>query len=353
MTALAQQSFPSCDSESKAPQLLAERNITALLEKLILDGDFVLNHSRNKPKGIAGLAPEDLGGYRYFALYGFGRHAQSVPKHDLDLMRAKLSNFMKGSCLMVSDTELDGTPKDAPVRSFYLSFNDRPENETFVAVATVYSGINDKILKHPTYHKLKREDHTNWDEALNNALGKLRSSMLVRTLAEISLPGLPSAKKNLICPNWKLITQLRKKAGPMESVCELEISASSPRGKHSLSKTTLIKVEKGEPVRPSTIKDVAKLLKTAPKHLVFENIAPNVKKLRELRNAVFCTEEELLMQFGISTLEFFSLLEEATVVPADTMRYVHHHYEKLLGPQAGAFTEMIDLTGTKALAGQA
>lgn len=177
--------------------------------------------------------------------------------------------------------------------------------------------------------------------------------MRVRTLADISLPGLPSATKTLVCPNWKLINQLRNKAGTMEPVCEVEITTSSRPEKHTLSKTTLIKAEKGAPVRPSTIENIAKVLKVAPKRLIFENIAPNVEKLRELRKAVVCTEEELLMQFGIPTMDFFSLLEEAAVVPADTMRYVHHHYEKLLGPQVGAFTELIDLAGTKALVGQA
>lgn len=345
MTALAKQSSPSSKPESKDSQRLTEHFIVPLLDRLIRDDGLAPNHPGNKPKGIADLAPEDLGCYRYFALYGFGRHTQSASIHELNLMRAKLSNIMKDRCLMVSDIELDDTPADAPIRSFYLSFNDRPDNEAFVAVATVYSGINDKILNRPVYHNLKREDHSSWDEALSQALEKLQASMLVNTLANISLPGLPAAKQNLVCPDWKYINKLRENVGSMESICSLRTN--------TLSKTTLIKTEKGEPVRPSTIEDIAKVLKVAPKRLIFENIAPNEEKLRELREAVVCTEEELLGQFGVFTMDFFSLLEETAVVPADTMRYVHHHYEKLLGPQAGAFTELIDLPRTKALAGQA
>lgn len=353
MAAFARQPSPASDPGSKALERIAEQNIATLIGELIRDGGLVLNLSGNKPGGIADLVHKDLGAYRYFALYGFGRHVQDVPKHELDLMLSRLSNFMKGSCLMVSDTELDGTPEDAPVRSFYLSFADRPENEAFVAIATVYPGINDKIFKRPAYHGLRREDHAGWDEALDHALEKLRASLLVGTLANIPLPGLPSAKKNLVCPNWEYIRQRRKKAGPMESLCALDIATPSRPGKHKVSKTTLIKAEKGEPVRPSTIEDIAKVLKAAPGRLIFKNIVPNVERLRELRKAVVCTEEELLGQFGLSSMALFHLLEEAAVVPADTMRYVHHHYGKLLGPQAGAFTELVYLPGTKALAGQA
>jgi hypothetical protein len=62
-----------------------------------------------------------------------------------------------------------------------------------------------------------------------------------------------------------------------------------------------------------------------------------------------CTEEELLEQFGVSTPVFFSMLEEAKVIPADTLRYVHHHYKQLIGSMADPFSELIDHPATEAL----
>ncbi|MEI7850286.1 MAG: hypothetical protein WCH86_00470 [Kiritimatiellales bacterium] len=350
ISAAATPSHSPGNPESRAAQSLLDAISLPLIDRLVRD--IVLNSPGNKPNDLASLAPEDLGGYRYFALYGFGRHAQSIPKHEMDLMRARLSNMMTDSCLVVFDIELDNTPEDAPIRSFYLNFNNRPKKEAFVAVATVRSGINDKILKRPAYHELKRKDHSSWEEALDQALEKLQASMVTNTLAEISLPGLPSAKKTLVCPNWEYIRQLRENVGPMESVCRVKIITASCPASHTLSKTTLIKLERGDPVRPSTIEDIAKVLKVAPKRLIFENIAPSVEKLRELREAVVCTEEELLRQFGCVTMDFFNLLEETAVVPAETMRYVYHHYKELLGSQAGTFSELINLPRTEALTGQ-
>lgn len=343
-------SRPSGNHKSEATQSLLDAIFRPLIDQLAWD--IVLNSPENKPNKLALLAPENLGGYHYFALYGFGRHAKSIPKHEMDLMRARLSNMMKDKCLMVADTELDGTPEYAPIRSFYTNFSNRPPKEAFVAVATVHSGINDKLLKHPAYHTLKRKDHSSWEEALDRALEELQASMRTNTLADFPLLNLPSASQNLVCPDGKYIRQLREKIGNMEAIREKGATILSRPERETLSKTTLIRAENGEPVRPSTIADIAKVLKVNPKRLIFENVVPSAEKLRDLRKAVVCPEKKLLEQFGVVTMDFFNLLEEAAVVPADTMRYVHHHYKKLLGARTGEFQELINLPGTRALAGQ-
>lgn len=349
MTAVVKQTFSGEKFGINARQLLVEHLFSPIMEEVFRDDGLIARHVSRKLRNIADFKADDLAQYRYVALFGPGKYADAIPKHDLDLMHACLSNFMKGDCLFVTESELMNTPENSYIRSVYRCFGDHPENEAYVAVATIFRGINDKILKQPVYCELNRKQHGSWDEALNHALERLRTALFMKSLEDFQLKPLPSAKKSLVCPNGSRIRELRnQKVGPMGRACKIKIFREG-RVPHVLSKTTLIKAEKGEPITKARLRDVAKVLKVAASRLIFENIVPNRERLKELRAAVFCTEEELLEQFGVSTPIFFSMLEEAKVVPADTLRYVHHHYKQLIGSMADPFSELIDHSATEAL----
>jgi uncharacterized protein YjbI with pentapeptide repeats len=349
MTAVVKQTFSGEKFGINARQLLVEHLFSPIMEEVFRDDGLIARHVSRKSRNIANFKADDLAQYRYVALFGPGKYADAIPKHDLDLMHACLSNFMKGDCLFVTESELMNTPENSYIRSVYRCFGDHTENEAYVAVATIFRGINDKILKQPVYCELNRKQHGSWDEALNHALERLRTALFMKSLEDFQLKPLPSAKKSLVCPNGSRIRELRnQKVGPMGRACKIKIFREG-RVPHVLSKTTLIKAEKGEPITKARLRDVAKVLKVVASRLIFENTVPNRERLKELRAAVFCTEEELLEQFGVSTPIFFSMLEEAKVVPADTLRCVHHHYKQLIGSMADPFSELIDHSATEAL----
>jgi len=99
----------SAEQRNQAEQLLCEMADLA-------NGEAFSNNAELKTsQWLVDLTPEDLGHYHYFALYGFGRYAQSVAKHELDLIRSMLSNQIEDKCLKVADTELDATPSISPL----------------------------------------------------------------------------------------------------------------------------------------------------------------------------------------------------------------------------------------------
>lgn len=334
-------------------QQFAEQLFTPLMKELFKDGGLISQYAKGKHKALSDLNHDDLVRYNFIILLGIGQHGNDIPEKELRMMRTGLASFMKDKCLMVFEPELEDTPEDSYIRSTYSVFDNAPKDKPFVAAATTSPGINDRILYTSVYYELRPEEdgdaRHSWNKALNRALKKLRGSMLAKSLTDFYLPVLPTKKQSLVCPNGNRIRKLREKIGPMDQVCAVKIQTKSNPENHKLSKTTLIKAGKGEPISLSKLEDIAKLLKVAPKRLIFERIAPNTERLRALREEVICTEEELLEQFGVSTPVFFDLLEEARVVPSYIMRYVHHHYEKLLGLSAGSFADLIDLSKTETL----
>lgn len=343
--------FTQASPEQNSPANVINTLFKLVLEELFQgDDDFIKDLVNKGKKGVALLESKDLSNYRYVAFWGLNRHTNAIPKKESDLIRTLLDNFMKEKCLFVSDLELQELPEDAYLRSAYQCFDNPPTKEAFVGIATIHPGINERLFHSPVYHEVMwmkgKESRTPCYDAFCKALEKVRLSAFTKTLKDISLADLPSAKVNLVCPNGNLIRKRRKKAGPMDELCKIKITTSSRPQKHSLSKTTLIKAGKGEPITMAKLEDIAKVLKIAPSRLLFEDIVPNHERLKELRE--FCTEEELLEQFATS-LDFFNLLEETKVVLADTMRSVHHHYKRLLGSRVGSFAELIDMQGTEAL----
>ncbi|MBC8462483.1 MAG: pentapeptide repeat-containing protein [Deltaproteobacteria bacterium] len=348
MTAVVKQTFSGEKFGISARQLLVEHLFAPVMEEVFREDGLIAQYANRKAKGIATLDAEDLAQYRYVALFGAGQYEDEISREELDLIRTGLANFMKDECLMIQEAELRNTPEKSYLRSICRMFETPPADNAFVAIATVHPGINDKILKRPVYHELNRKGCDSWDQALNQALEKLRASLFVKSITDFSLPALPSKKQSLVCPNGNRIRTLRNAIGPHDRVCEIKAYRNEHES-YFLSKNTLIKAEKGEPITKTKLEDIAKVLNTAASRLIFKNIAPNRERLQKLREAVFCTEEELLEQFGVSTPVFFDLLEEEKVIPADTLRYVHHHYNKLIGSKAGSFVELVDIPKTEEL----
>lgn len=328
---------------------LAENITSTLGGSPSLEGS--LRHCKTKEsRNLSLLSPEELGHYDYYALYGFGPHSEDISKEDQDLMRSSLPELGNDKCLIIHDTVLDNTASNAHIRSFYQSYSKRPTDRAYVSVVTVRSGVNNQLLHRPAYHKLYHEKHTNWTEAFSEALKRMRTSMFQISLDDYDLPEPPSAKKNLVCPNGSIIRELRKNKTVLEGPnFILKIKTSDNPYDYSLSKTTQLKAEKGEPVSLSTISRIARVLKSSQKDMVFEYVAPNRKKLRILREAAFGGKEKQLGQLGSIPPAFFDLLEESGVVKADTMRTVHHLYGRVCGPLTGKFSDIINLSKTESL----
>lgn len=293
------------------------------------------------PTDLSSFDSNDLEVYDYLALIGLA--GQEIGQDELNLMRAALSRFMSKNCLVVISSELAQAPNDSYLKSIYKeAFSDAPLPDTYVAVATIYPDVNDRLMFAPVYRSLSPDPNSRrpFYAALNQSLQRLKFDLAYSSLGAIPLPDLPIAKQPLIIPNKKAVISQRN---------ALELNQTDFAAHCTVDRKTISKAENGTLIKEITLKRMAEKLGVPADRLVFNEVVPQRKKLAELRTSTGCTSEELARECGLTLACFFDLIEEADRLPSKVIRFVHHCYEKLLATERLSFASLINLDKTDAL----
>lgn len=307
---------------------------------------------------IAKFGPNDLTEYRYVALFDLGRHAKKVHRNEFDLICAGLARFMHEECLIVLNSELRDAPEDSFIKSIYHIFGSPGKMETFVGIATVVPEINDRILLRPVYHELKWSDRDTSRypcfAALNLCLKKLHANLIYSSLEEILLPVQLSKQQPMACPYGTEIKNRRENLGSINEVGNRPV----PGVDKPLGRTTLSSAENNEPISLAKMEDLARFFDVSVQSITFEKIVPNRNRLIELREETGLDKDKLAHSMGLASGRFFDLLEDASCVPAETMRFVYRQFQNILEQlrkMPGTnfkFTDLMDISATEALASE-
>ena len=277
------------------------------------------------PQDIASFDPNDAAKYRYWALFSFD--ASIVPQEEYDLMRNSLARHMPGEFLVVSKQELEKSPKDCYIRSVYHIFNALKVSAPFIAVAINEMGPNGDLLRAPVVQQLYSEDLPDIDyahlEALNLCLGSLMKLLDSSSIDDFELPYDPTKSKASCCPNGKRIMELRKWRGPLEKVIE---DMKGKPGIEPVSVSTLHNAENYIPIGDTSLNAIAKFFDVAPEDISFERLVAKKSIFEKLRKQAAMPVPELRKHFKNVDPVFFTMLENATSMPSEVIRFAYKGY---------------------------
>ena len=299
------------------------------------------------------FGPNDVSKFRYAILLSLGDASKSLAKNEFTLIRFGLAKFMNDECLTVLSSQLNDAPADSFIKSFFHTIFENPrEMESYIAIAS----MDEKLILSPVYHELiwdieKGSRYPIYDK-LTQCLEQLRSKLHYTSLADFPLPPLHPKQQSMVCPNGGEINALRKGAGEVDEVCEKKVPNKDGNGTFQLKPTTLRQAERYEPITTKKIEEIALRFNVSPATITLEDIVPEKSVLQGLRTQLAIEKEELAKQFGVPSEYFFDLLENADIIPANIMRFVHHNYRTLLKAQSKtlAFMDLIDSEETSNLA---
>ena len=305
---------------------------------------------------LASFNPNDFAKYQYVALFGLGKYAKEVSINELYLIKANLARFMTDKCLVVSAMELDATPKDSFIRILFdTTFSPSPELEAYVAIATVFPGVNEQLHLTPEYQKLE------WDsdspsrypicDALNQCREHLRAKVIYSSLEEIKLPFQLSKQQPMACPYGAKIKEMRGSKSIFQ-ICQEKVPLKTGTGTFQLARTTLTQAENNEPITLEKLKDIACYFNVPVSAITFEKVVPCQRCLQELRAQTGMDKESLAHIMGLPSGYFFDLLETAESVPSEKMRFIHKQFIQILKLKNKdlKFGSLLNISATEALA---
>lgn len=294
------------------------------------------------PEDLATFGSKELNKYDYLVLIHIPD--DQLEKDELNLMRGILERFMKDQSLVVIAQELEAAPDDAFVRSIYKSaFPNRPDFDAYVGASTIHLDLNERVFLTPVYQELKPHAGARrpYFEMLSRSLQALQFSLSYVSLADVPLPSLPSANKNLVIPDGRAIKRYRDEQGMSQDEFGRKCGFSDHK---PISKT-----ENGNLIKKDTLERIAKCMGKSPDCIRFSDVVPSRKNLVRLRTETGLKRNELAKKHGLASGSFFDLIENAERVPERVMRTVHYWYEKHFPNRTIPFTDVIDLKATKKL----
>ena len=330
MTALAKRTSFSDNSIPTNYQQFAEQLFTPLMTELFKDGGLISQYSANKSKNLSQLDPGDLADHRYIALFSAGSYADDLSKQKLDILHTELRKFMRNECLVVLDSELADAREDSYIKSLYSIFDPPAEMDAYIAVGTVFA--EEKLFTKPVYRAINWQSHdqNSFQAALSQNLRELRVMLTDATLDQFPLPPLPPGAQPLQFANGTLIASKLNSKGIVLRETNTVICPDTG-GNLSCHRETISKAKTGDLVLPSTLKYLSCLLNVPEQELMFTRIVPNKQHVCAARKMLASgARKEIRDWFGPFSDFFFEQIEMADDIPAQCMKFIYHHYKKLL-----------------------
>ena len=284
--------------------------------------------------------------YDYLAVFGLGKNAKEISQEELDWICVDLSKAMPPKCLLASQTQLDEMETGTFARNAFGIFNERSKR-TFIAIASITRGVNDRIYRKPVYHALTLLPENEFIASIENFINGIK----YQSSTDFQLRSLHPKQESLVFPNSDLIKTLREKKGSQEAVSKDHFKNSNRNGDTNISESSLKKAENNKPVQYDVLDDIACYLKRSVAELTFVEVVPNQEELRALKGKTGLSTEKLAMRFGVPSC-FFDSIERDKTIPAATLIDLYNHYRKLFKELnitfEYSFKDLVNLDETKA-----
>lgn len=304
---------------------------------------------------------EDLAAYRYIAVFGSGSYANKITKHEFTMMCVELIRFMKQDCLIVIASELEDASDRSILKEIYQDFDIPINLDAYIAIGTIIA--DEDLFITPIYREIDWRSNPRARypllRALNQNLRVLRAKLTDATLDQFPFPPLPSGAQPLQFANGSHITnELDEKSIVLRDSGSVTCPETGQR--LSAHRHTIAKARNGDLVLPSTLKYLSCLLKIPETELKFNRIVPNPSAVATARKLLAKEARKGLREwFGPFSDFFFDQIETAEDVPARCLKFIYHHYKKLIEDNEKKGTplkeaiepeELIDTNKTYALA---
>lgn len=296
---------------------------------------------------IAAITTEKVAEYRYIALIELGQYADTIVHHEYVMLCVGLQRYMKEDCLIAIASEMNDAPEKSVLKSVYRIFDPQPQFEAYIGLGTLFPSENEELYIAPVYQEIKwncrAEARFPYYDALNQSLSALKTRLYYATLNDYPLPPLPPAVSSLLIPNSERIKKLRKEQG-LTQIDLTEVQIPGTVLTSQANRKTIMRTEKGEPVKPDTLQHISYCLKVPLNSLFLSEVIVYPSGI-SIAKGTFenCNRSKITEWFGADYEYFFSLLEGAELVSSEIIKYVYYYYQKTSNDVLGAETKLSEL----------
>lgn len=304
---------------------------------------------------IEAFGPNQLADYKYIALVGLGKQAKSMSTVEFELIRSSLAHFMKDSCYLVHQSDLEKLPNDCFIRSIYSIFEPHTGNGDYIAISTVLRHVNHRIHLKPAYHSIVASDSSStrypYYEAINNCLDRLKDDLQITTLEDYPLPNLQPKEKGLLTPKSWLLASLRKKIGSQDDVSGTDISVmiGDKTITDKLSKTTIIKAENYGSLTNRSLMLLAAQHQVSVESIRLNRVVPDTNRIRKAIQSTGLNLQEFANELELESTLFLDLLLDSRVIPTSALRFFHQRLKGVTGEQNLRISDFINRPATQNL----
>ena len=253
-------------------------------------------------------------------------------------------------------SEMNDAPNKSVLKSAYRIFEPQPQFEAYIAIGTLFPDENVRLYSSPVYHEIdwscRTEARLPYYDALNHCLSSVRNRLYYASLDDYPLPSLPPSMSDVLIPNAQKIKQLRKELG-MNQTDMTKVKVPGTNQTSSVDRKTIIRIEKGEPVKQASLQHVSHCLNVPLTSLFLKEVVPFPTGI-SIAKGTFenCNRSKITEWFGADYEYFFDVLENAGSASANIIKHVYYYYQKTSNEVLNEDTELnelIDLPKTSAL----
>lgn len=356
---LAEQALVRRESPSNRLGLIVsqqfDEQLLSFLKNKLSEIDGLILPYANKLKSITALGNKNFTNYNYVALFDLGRNEDCFDPQEFVLIRHCLDQFKKGQCHMLSSAELAREPENSQL--FYDSIFKNPDNiKSYVAAANTNDPLKPGLPSKAVYQTIQKDPAKaaplSYLEALSESLQQLQYKLDYRDLEGFPLPGQNLKERSLRCSFGSRIEQLRGD----RSVLGVQQDSEDTPDKPTVKRNSLRNAEKSKLVSKSILKNIAAYYDVQYDSIILKQVVPKLGELKRIREKdIKADKDQLAEQFKLCSAHFFDLMENASIIPADKIRFIYKRYGELLEEQqkeVPPFSDLLDLSATKALANQ-
>ena len=281
-------------------------------------------------KDLESLGPNDLAGYPFIGCIHLGEHAESSNPIDIQLTYLHLAGFRKLDFIFFLGSDIEEVPSNSFLHGCLKLFALADQPASSIAVYTHIKGISDEIYLNPVIKRFTvSEDKPEYP--LLNAVSATLDSLLTKTLFP-QLDNMPFAwppkKKGLVLPNGPLVQSLVDQF-PSKTAFLRYYKQSTK--KKFINEATLNEMLTCVPVTKDTLEFFSDVIKYPISQIQLSWIKPKPGVFADMRSKTGLTKAELCRDNCIGVPEFFEIVENAPLIPAECFRFLIYIFKDKYG----------------------